>query len=112
MGWQHTAATLFLQATQSQLTATTTTTAIIHVNLRQPAPPVKNWRILLVQSFTARMSLLTATSAFGLGRRRCSSQQCYLHCLCAVSWHYSIIYLIIYPAMQWCVPFDWLHDVT
>jgi len=38
--------------------------AIIHVELRQPAPPVKNWRILLVQSFTARMSLLTATSAF------------------------------------------------
>jgi len=34
--------------------------------------------ILLVQSFTARMSLLIATSAFGLGRRRWSSpQQCY-----------------------------------
>jgi len=29
---------------------------------------VKNWRILLVQSFTARMPLLTATSAFRLGR--------------------------------------------
>jgi len=28
------------------------------------APPVKNWRILLVQSATARMTLLTATSAF------------------------------------------------
>jgi len=44
------------------------------------APPVKNWRILLVQSFTARMPfLLTASSAFGLGRRRWSSpQQCYL----------------------------------
>jgi len=34
-----------------------------------------------VQSFTARMRLLTATSAFGLGRRRWSSQQCCLHCL-------------------------------
>ena len=35
-----------------------------------------------MQSFTARMPLLTATSAFGLGRRRWSSpQQCYLHCL-------------------------------
>jgi len=33
------------------------------------APPVKNWRILLVQSFTACMPLLTATNAFGLGRR-------------------------------------------
>jgi len=44
--------------------------AIIQVNLRWPAPPVKNWRILLVQSFTAHMSLLMATSAFGLGRRR------------------------------------------
>jgi len=29
--------------------------------------PVKNWRILLVQSFTARMPLPTATSAFSLG---------------------------------------------
>jgi len=28
--------------------------------------PIKNWRILLEQSFTARTSLLTATSAFGL----------------------------------------------
>jgi len=28
--------------------------------------PVKNWTILLVQSFTARMPLLTAISAFGL----------------------------------------------
>ena len=46
------------------------------------APPVKNWRILWVQSFTAHMPLLTATSTFGLGRRRWSSpQQCYLHCL-------------------------------
>jgi len=58
-------------------------TAIIQVILRLPAPPVRNcWRILLVQSFTARMPLLTATSAIGLGRRRWSShQQCYLHCL-------------------------------
>jgi len=32
-----------------------------------------------VQSFTARTALLTATSAFGLARRRWSSpQQCYL----------------------------------
>ena len=37
------------------------------------------WRISLVQSFTARMPLLTATSKFGLGWRRWSSQQCYLH---------------------------------
>ena len=34
-----------------------------------PAPPVKNWRILSVQSFTAHVPLLKATSAFGLGRR-------------------------------------------
>jgi len=44
-------------------------TAIIQANLRQPAPPVKNWRILLVQSFTARMPLLMATSAFRLDWR-------------------------------------------
>jgi len=31
--------------------------------------PVKNWRILLEQSFTARTPLLTAASAFCLGRR-------------------------------------------
>ena len=34
-----------------------------------------------MQSFSARMPLLTATSAFGLGSRHWSSQQCYLHCL-------------------------------
>jgi len=28
--------------------------------------PVKNWMILLVQSFTARMPLLMAINAFGL----------------------------------------------
>ena len=34
-----------------------------------------------MQSFTVRMPLLTATSAFGLGRTRWSfHQQCYLHC--------------------------------
>jgi len=40
-------------------------TAVIQVNLRYPAPSDNNWRILLVQSFTARIPLLTATSAFG-----------------------------------------------
>ena len=55
---------------------------LLQVNLLYSAPPVKNWRILLVQSFTAHMPLLTATSTFGLGRRRWSSpQQFYLHCL-------------------------------
>ena len=38
---------------------------------------------LLVQSFTVCMPLLIATSTFGLGRRRWSSQQCYVHCLCS-----------------------------
>ena len=38
--------------------------------------------MLLVQSFTSRMPLLTATIAYRLGRRRWSSpQRCYLHCL-------------------------------
>jgi len=45
-------------------------TAIIKVT-----QPAKNWRILLVRSFAARMPLLTATSAFGLGRRRWNSPQ-------------------------------------
>jgi len=58
---------------------TTCFTAIIQVNLRYLAPPVK---ILLVQSFTAHMPLLMATSTFVLWRRRWSSpQQFSLHCL-------------------------------
>ena len=62
-------------------------TAIIQINLRYLAPPVKNWRILLVPKFTAHMPLLVvmATSTIGLGRRRwISSQQCYLRCLCTL----------------------------
>ena len=40
-----------------------------------PGIPGRGWH-------QCRMALLTATSAFGLGRRRWSSpQQCYLHCL-------------------------------
>ena len=54
-----------------------TFSAIIQVNQCQLAPLVKNCRILLGQSFTARMPLLTATSASGLGRGCWSSpQQC------------------------------------
>jgi len=42
--------------------------------------------ILLVQSFTACVPLLTAASTFGLRRKRwSSSQQRYLHCLCTVA---------------------------
>jgi len=43
--------------------------AIIQDNLHWLAPSVKNWKISLQQSFTARMTLQTATSAIGLGRR-------------------------------------------
>jgi len=46
------------------------TQAIIWDNICQLALAVKNWRILLEKSFTARMPLLTATSAVGLERRR------------------------------------------
>jgi len=39
----------------------------------------KNWTISLKQSFTAHMPLMTATTAFRLGRRRQSPPQwCYL----------------------------------
>ena len=49
--------------------------------LCKPAPPVKNWRILLVHSCTAGMPLLMAAGTFGSGRRRWNSpQECYLHC--------------------------------
>jgi len=44
-------------------------------NLRWPAPAVTNWKILLEQSFSAFIRLLTATSALRLGRRRWSSRQ-------------------------------------
>jgi len=37
------------------------------VILHQTAPPVNNWRTLLVQSFTAHVPLLTATSTFYRG---------------------------------------------
>ena len=46
------------------------------------APHVKKWRILLEESFAARMPLLTAAGTFGFGRRRrCqnSYQWCYLN---------------------------------
>ena len=55
-------------------------TAIIHCSGQHLQ--LKNCRILLVQSFTARMPLLMATSTFVLGRIRWScTQQCYVHCL-------------------------------
>jgi len=41
-----------------------------------------NWMILLMQSFTPHMPLLTAASAFR--RRWYSPQECYLHCLCTL----------------------------
>ena len=49
-------------------------------NASQLAPPAKNWRILLKQSFIAHMPLLTATNIYGLNRRHWSfHQQCYIH---------------------------------
>ena len=45
-----------------------------------------------MQSFTARMPFLTATSVFGFGRRRWSSpQQCYQRCLRTFSVNYGIL---------------------
>jgi len=37
--------------------------------ISQHPPPVKNWRILLEQSFAAHMPLLMTSDAFELGRR-------------------------------------------
>jgi len=47
-------------------------TAIIQVSVltSTPNPPVKNWRVLLGQSFTAFLPLLMAASEFGLERWR------------------------------------------
>jgi len=46
--------------------------------LCKPAPRVKNWKILLVKSFTACMPLLMAPGTFGSRRIRWSSPQ--QHC--------------------------------
>jgi len=43
--------------------------AITHFNLILPAPTAKNWRILLEQSSTACMLLLTAITAYTLEAR-------------------------------------------
>jgi len=54
------------------------------------APPVKNCRTLLEQSFTAHTPLLTPTSTSGLGRRwQNSHQQYYLHHLHTILGKYS-----------------------
>jgi len=50
-------------ATATATTTTTTTTIYSHYT-GQPAPQVKNWGILLEQSFTATVPLLMATSTF------------------------------------------------
>ena len=82
-------------------------TAIIQVNLRWLTPPVKNWRILSVQSVTARMPLLTAASTFGLGRRCWSSpQQCYLrYCLRTV----PSLMKVVYYYVKFCEIYDFRH---
>ena len=70
---------------QYTITTTIILWSFIHDNMHEPAPPVRNRRILSVLSFTACMQLLMATSAFGLGRRCWSSpKQCHLHCLCTI----------------------------
>ena len=56
-------------------------TANIQDNLCQPAPPVKNWRILLEKSCTVCISLLT--SEFRLWRRF----WCYVHRILAITVH-------------------------
>ena len=42
-------------------------TAHAYVNMSYTKPSIKNWRILLQQSFTAHMPLPMANSAFELG---------------------------------------------
>jgi len=65
-------------------TATMLATTIVLRSLdSSTCQPVKNWRILLEQSFTAHMPLLTATIAFRLGRTMAlptPSQYCMARC--------------------------------
>jgi len=66
-------APLLHRAAITTTTTTTTTTTIFDHYTGQPAlagTPVKYRRTVLEHSFTARMPLLTAASALGLGRRR------------------------------------------
>jgi len=67
----------------------------MHVSLCKLANPAKNWRTVLVQSFTAHVLLLTATSSLVLWRRRWRSpQRCYLHCTVSVIAVINNIWLI------------------
>ena len=71
------------KSTSKQKKTTTTTTTILRPLYRSTC--ISQYLLLLVFSFASRMPLLTATSAFRLGRRRWSSpQQCYLFCLCSL----------------------------
>ena len=71
--------TIEIKTAKSMYTQPLRPTSTVQDRLCQPAHPVENWRILLVQKLYCRMPLLTPTSAFGLGRRRWSSpRQCYL----------------------------------
>ena len=59
-----------------------------------------------MQSVTAHMPLLTATSTFGLGRRRWSSpQQCYLYCLRTV----PSLMKVVYYYVKFCEICDFRH---
>jgi len=78
----------YVHSTHSALTSTT--------HPPPPPPPGKNWKTLLEQSFTASMSLDTATGACTLGRRHLSSpQRCH---------HLSTSLFTTYNAKQHAVP--------
>ena len=59
-----------------------------------------------MQRFTVSMPLLTATSAFCLGRRRWSSpQRCHLHCICTFIYRKTALYKTLQSltAVLWLV---------
>ena len=60
--------TTVVVAAAAAATTTTTTVRTTYVSW-QVAPTVKNWRILLQQSFTARMPLLMATMCIRIRKK-------------------------------------------
>ena len=66
----------------------------------------------MVQSFTARMPLLTATSAFRLGRRRWSSPQVLLYLYCLSTNNTAPLKLQPYGAIQICLLLHYYYNIN
>jgi len=64
--------------------------------------PVKNWRILLEQSFTAYLPFLRTACAYGLGKR-CWSSAPHLHTMCLYIKTNCTVVISVYHLKMWTV---------